>query len=350
SSDDPEVDIEGDIPSNLIAIELNTSCPNIPSHPPPAYHIPALRPLVESFAQAFRKDKTLTLGLKLAPFVYRKQQEDILDLISEFTDEDGTNPIAFLSCTNTLGGCTLFTDQTGKVNGPTQDHRRTGFNDGNVSVATALPTKFGGLAGDPLHYLSLGAHRRSPRSRHRTNRYYWYRRGDQSCCIPTDETSRGLCCCMCDGTGTPRVTHSFRSRLGVIASCTTDELEAIYHLRASSLSNTLRSSLMRIVVLLGKESLGIASTTPAVNAAQLKELMSLEIEIYLMIAGSFSIIMTFEASVFFDPSALYGKLTFIVVRDTLFNGICDSSENGFPHGISDGRERREEACLPLGGS
>ncbi|CAG8709568.1 10965_t:CDS:1, partial [Acaulospora colombiana] len=37
SSDDPEVDIEGDIPSNLIAIELNTSCPNIPPHPPAIY-------------------------------------------------------------------------------------------------------------------------------------------------------------------------------------------------------------------------------------------------------------------------------------------------------------------------
>jgi dihydroorotate dehydrogenase (fumarate) len=156
SSDSPDIDMEGNGTSNLIAIELNTSCPNIPSHPPPAYHVPTLRPLVESFAQAFRKDKTLTLGLKLAPFVYRKQQEDILDLISEFTDEEGRNPIAFLSCTNTLGSCTLFTDQTGKVNGAAHDSRRTGFKDGDVSVSTALPTKFGGLAGEPLHYLSLG--------------------------------------------------------------------------------------------------------------------------------------------------------------------------------------------------
>jgi dihydroorotate dehydrogenase (fumarate) len=86
------------------------------------------------------------LGLKLAPFVYRKQQQDILDLIAEFTEE-GRNPIAFLTCTNTLGNCTMFLDQTMMaLNGKASD---------DVS-AKALPTQFGGLAGEPLHYLSLG--------------------------------------------------------------------------------------------------------------------------------------------------------------------------------------------------
>jgi dihydroorotate dehydrogenase (fumarate) len=129
--------------TNLIAIEMNTSCPNIPSHPPPAYSPDILRPLLRAFADAFKVDPTLTLGLKLAPFVYRKQQQDILDLIAEFTEE-GRNPIAFLTCTNTLGNCTMFLDQTSS--GKASDE---------VS-AKALPTQFGGLAGEPLHYLSLG--------------------------------------------------------------------------------------------------------------------------------------------------------------------------------------------------
>lgn len=132
--------------TNLIAIEMNTSCPNIPSHPPPAYSPDILRPLLRAFADAFKVDPTLTLGLKLAPFVYRKQQQDVLDLIAEFTEE-GRNPIAFLTCTNTLGNCTMFLDQT-----------RTAFNGaiGDEVSAKALPTQFGGLAGEPLHYLSLG--------------------------------------------------------------------------------------------------------------------------------------------------------------------------------------------------
>jgi dihydroorotate dehydrogenase (fumarate) len=129
--------------TNLIAIEMNTSCPNIPSHPPPAYSTDILRPLLRAFADAFKVDSTLTLGLKLAPFVYRKQQQDVLDLIAEFTYE-GRNPIAFLTCTNTLGNCTMFLDQTGMASNRDE------------ASAKALPTLFGGLAGEPLHYLSLG--------------------------------------------------------------------------------------------------------------------------------------------------------------------------------------------------
>lgn len=138
---------------NLIALEMNTSCPNIPSHPPPAYSPDTLRPLLSAFADAFRVDPTLTLGLKLAPFVYRKQQEDILNLIAELT-VDGRNPIAFLTCTNTLGNCTMFLEQTKThVNGKAAESIDE---IGDGKSAKALPTKFGGLAGEPLHFLSLG--------------------------------------------------------------------------------------------------------------------------------------------------------------------------------------------------
>lgn len=149
--------------TNLIAIEMNTSCPNIPSHPPPAYSPETLRALIGAFAKAFGEDATLTLGLKLAPFVYRKQQLDILDLISEFTDEEGRNPISFLTCTNTLGGCTMFLDQaTGQsstVDAGDLRYETTANGNGQQdygSARMALPTTFGGLAGDAIHYLSLG--------------------------------------------------------------------------------------------------------------------------------------------------------------------------------------------------
>jgi dihydroorotate dehydrogenase (fumarate) len=164
----PSDETETEPGTNIIAIEMNTSCPNIPSHPPPAYSPETLRPLIAAFAKAFKEDPTLTLGLKLAPFVYRKQQEDILDLIKEFTDEGGRNPIAFLTCTNTLGGCTMFLDQT--VRDKNEDQTLRDFRGGEPAAngkshqtygsvdvrRTALPTAFGGLAGDAVHYLSLG--------------------------------------------------------------------------------------------------------------------------------------------------------------------------------------------------
>ncbi|CCA68619.1 related to dihydroorotate dehydrogenase a [Serendipita indica DSM 11827] len=123
---------------NLIAVELNTSCPNIPDKPPPAYTPrEGLKPLLEVMANTAREDPTATFGLKLAPFVYRKQQQDLVDVISEFTTF-GRNPFSFFTCTNTLGSCVMVQD-----NAPNGE-------------SVALPTKYGGLAGEPLHYLALG--------------------------------------------------------------------------------------------------------------------------------------------------------------------------------------------------
>jgi dihydroorotate dehydrogenase (fumarate) len=146
--------------NNVLAVELNTSCPNIPGHPPPAYDIPTLTKLLLVLASSYRSDPTQIIGLKLAPFVHRGQMEDVVEAISGLTDEQGRNPIAFLTCTNTLGGCVMFADQVNRTVVTAGDAKvQVGAGnkvgkDGEVKVA--LPTTFGGLAGEPLHFLSLG--------------------------------------------------------------------------------------------------------------------------------------------------------------------------------------------------
>ncbi|EJD04414.1 FMN-linked oxidoreductase [Fomitiporia mediterranea MF3/22] len=139
--------------SSRIGIELNTSCPNIANAPPPAYAPTALSPLLAVLAMAFWTDRTLTIGLKLPPYTYSTQFTDMLSLIASLSrDIDGEryNPIAFLSCTNTLGTSLLFTEQAlpaGHERNSTKDEGGSRF---------ALPTPLGGLAGEAIHALSLG--------------------------------------------------------------------------------------------------------------------------------------------------------------------------------------------------
>jgi len=119
-----------------VGVELNTSCPNIPNTAPPAYDLERLKPLLDVLASHWGKDNTLVLGLKLAPFVYRLQQVQLVDLIAAYSTPEGTNPVAFFTCTNTLGNCVMY--------------KETGHD------ALTLPGKFGGLGGESIHYLALG--------------------------------------------------------------------------------------------------------------------------------------------------------------------------------------------------
>jgi dihydroorotate dehydrogenase (fumarate) len=129
--------------SSRIAIELNTSCPNIIGTTPPAYDFTSLLPSLSVLSEKFWKDTTLTIGLKLAPFVHATQFDDVIRGISLFSavDDSGKrkNPFAFLTCTNTLGSCLLFPDQ---VMSPISED--------------AVPQALGGLAGESIHALSLG--------------------------------------------------------------------------------------------------------------------------------------------------------------------------------------------------
>jgi dihydroorotate dehydrogenase (fumarate) len=133
---------DADGSSSRIAVELNTSCPNIKDTPPPAYDIPSLVPLLNVLSEHYWKDPTLTMGLKLPPYFYSTQFEDVVRCISGFSNLS-RNPFAFLTCTNTVGSCLFFSDQA-EHETPT-----------NASQF-ALPTAFGGLAGESIHALSLG--------------------------------------------------------------------------------------------------------------------------------------------------------------------------------------------------
>lgn len=131
-----------------IAVELNASCPNITNSAPLGYTPAAsLFPLILVLADAFLGDPTLTIGIKMPPYVYHEQFTDFLrPLPSLVTDVDGKKrcPISFLTCTNTLGNTLLFYGQTTKANSS------------EASQQFAVPTTLGGLAGESIHALSLG--------------------------------------------------------------------------------------------------------------------------------------------------------------------------------------------------
>lgn len=122
-----------------IAVELNTSCPNIQGTSPPGYDVESLNPLLRVLSDAYGKDPTLTIGLKLPPLVHEQQFHSILDRIQSMG-----STISFLTCTNTLGNSLLFSDQ---ITSPPSPSNEQNF---------ALPTALGGLAGDALHPLALG--------------------------------------------------------------------------------------------------------------------------------------------------------------------------------------------------
>ncbi|KAF9785880.1 hypothetical protein BJ322DRAFT_1107765 [Thelephora terrestris] len=129
-----------------IAIELNTSCPNIRGKPPPAYSFTTLLPILEVLTHAYRADRTLTIGLKLAPYLASFQFEEVVESVASLSYdlEDGNrvNPFAFFTCTNTVGNSLFFAHQTTSSLGETN--------------AYALGPILGGLAGEPIHALSLG--------------------------------------------------------------------------------------------------------------------------------------------------------------------------------------------------
>ncbi|KAJ7293872.1 hypothetical protein C8J57DRAFT_1704524 [Mycena rebaudengoi] len=100
-----------------IGVEFNTSCPNIRGAAPTGYAFSSLAPLLSVLADEWRMDRTLTLGLKLPPYVYAAQFAEVLDTLHGLcvTDASGKArcPIAYFACTNTLGNSLLFAEQEG---------------------------------------------------------------------------------------------------------------------------------------------------------------------------------------------------------------------------------------------
>lgn len=132
--------------STLVALEINTSCPNIKGTPPLSYNFSLLCPLLDVLKAAHVLDPELTIGLKLPPYVHAGSFHDVINTLASYTYTSSitgtpTTPFAFLTCTNTLGSSLFVADE---VAGDA------------LGEDFALPTVLGGLGGEALHALALG--------------------------------------------------------------------------------------------------------------------------------------------------------------------------------------------------
>ncbi|RPD81561.1 hypothetical protein L226DRAFT_564245 [Lentinus tigrinus ALCF2SS1-7] len=195
-------------PATLVGIELNTSCPNIKDAPPPSYTFPFLLPYLDVLSSAFYSDPSLTIGLKLPPYLYSTRFAEVVRFVHTYTreirpaafvkgsqqqplDSDGQamrslNPFAYLACTNTLGNCLFFgeqvfhdrlesstyiggsastdmdTDEPAPPRTPSPSSSTSSTPPPAPPSPTitpspfALPPALGGLGGDSMHPIALG--------------------------------------------------------------------------------------------------------------------------------------------------------------------------------------------------
>lgn len=134
--------LDGQSAKSRIGIELNTSCPNIPNSPPSGYSFKLLLPLLQVLASAHANDPSLTIGLKLPPYVAKNQFTEVIAELKSIFDSAYSQGLSFsfLTCTNTLGNSLLFAEQSSTA----------------ATGEFAVPTATGGLAGESLHPLALG--------------------------------------------------------------------------------------------------------------------------------------------------------------------------------------------------
>ncbi|KAF2131607.1 FMN-linked oxidoreductase [Dothidotthia symphoricarpi CBS 119687] len=132
-----------------LAMEVNLSCPNIKSKPPPAYssaaqltYLTALKTDILKQADAER----IPVGIKTPPFTYHDQFQALITALLD-SARDGPCPIGFITATNTLGSSLLL--------GP-QGATSTSVDSLQRVLESAAGTGIGGLAGAPLHPLALG--------------------------------------------------------------------------------------------------------------------------------------------------------------------------------------------------
>ncbi|KKA29026.1 hypothetical protein TD95_004045 [Thielaviopsis punctulata] len=111
-----------------LALEINLSCPNIPSTPPPAYTAAGLAAVLD----ALPSSPAVPVGIKTPPYTHAGQ---FAMLTAALAAGNGAAKISFVTATNTLGSCLVLGE------------------DG----APVLPgSGVGGMAGAALHPLALG--------------------------------------------------------------------------------------------------------------------------------------------------------------------------------------------------
>ncbi|KAH9850651.1 hypothetical protein C2E23DRAFT_929695 [Lenzites betulinus] len=115
-------------PATLVGIELNTSCPNIKDAPPPAYTFAFLLPLLDVLSSAFYSDPSITIGLKLPPYLYSTRFAEAIRFVHTYTRE-------------------IRPAVTPPPHPPSPSFAPSPF---------ALPPALGGLGGESIHPISLG--------------------------------------------------------------------------------------------------------------------------------------------------------------------------------------------------
>lgn len=121
-----------------LCMEINLSCPNIPSKPPPAYSGPALLEYLRILLSTRLRADKIPIGIKTPPYTYHDQFATLIRTLVSAAQEGGTCPIDFVTATNTLGSCLLLQE------------------DFAPALGSLSGEGIGGMAGPPLHALALG--------------------------------------------------------------------------------------------------------------------------------------------------------------------------------------------------
>lgn len=124
-----------------LAMEVNISCPNIPGKISPAYSaeelLPYLTALQTTLAKLKQGENALPIGIKIPPFTYQNQYDELIKGLLDSVTEGKTLPISFITSTNTLGSSLVM-------------------HDGKSVLNSEVGTGIGGMAGTAIHALSLG--------------------------------------------------------------------------------------------------------------------------------------------------------------------------------------------------
>jgi dihydroorotate dehydrogenase (fumarate) len=120
-------------------VEINLSCPNISGKPPPAFSAEGLIEYFTCLRECTHSASKLHFGIKTPPYSNPENFHFLEQALLKFVDNDILDlPLQFITATNTLG-CSLALDENG-----------------SSLVTSKDGSGIGGLAGAPLHALSLG--------------------------------------------------------------------------------------------------------------------------------------------------------------------------------------------------
>ncbi|KAH7414062.1 hypothetical protein DE146DRAFT_16116 [Phaeosphaeria sp. MPI-PUGE-AT-0046c] len=147
----------------VLAMEVNLSCPNIPSKPPPAYSSSSLLSYLTALKAEIGKQLApheqshpheghvhVPIGIKTPPYTYHDQFQAMIDALLKSAEAEPEHlpcPVSFITATNTLGSSLLLTSS--EEGSPPH----TAF---EATIKSVNETGVGGMAGTPLHPLALG--------------------------------------------------------------------------------------------------------------------------------------------------------------------------------------------------